>query len=130
MDGLKAMAECVQCKAKFQVDASNVKRKEFEAQDGNRVWLTYYDCPECGRRHYVQIDNVRSLEMLKDATRQMTRLMVLRRKGKTVPQKQSVKFKKTREHLAQIRMELMKQYTGKLVHDSETDTNFRLEFSV
>ena len=68
--------------------------------------------------------------MLKDATRQMTRLMVLRRKGKTVPQKQSVKFKKTREHLAQIRMELMKQYTGKLVHDSETDTNFRLEFSV
>lgn len=123
-------AACQGCGNKFTVNRDTaIFKKEFMV-NGQSIFLTYYDCPECGRRHYVQIDNARSLEMLKDATRQMTRLMVLRRKGKTVPQKQSVKFKKTREHLAQIRMELMKQYTGKLVHDSETDTNFRLEFSV
>ena len=127
---VSAFAVCQGCGNKFTVNRDTaIFKKEFMV-NGQSIFLTYYDCPECGRRHYVQIDNARSLEVLKDATRQMTRLMVLRRKGKTVPQKQSVKFKKTREHLAQIRMELMKQYTGKLVHDSETDTNFRLEFSV
>lgn len=127
---VSVFAVCQGCGNKFTVNRDTaIFKKEFMV-NGQSIFLTYYDCPECGRRHYVQIDNARSLEMLKDATRQMTRLMVLRRKGKTVPQKQSVKFKKTREHLAQIRMELMKQYTGKLVHDSETDTNFRLEFSV
>ena len=127
---VSVLAVCQSCGSKFTVNRNTaIFKKEFMAS-GQSIFLTYYDCPECGRRHYVQIDNARSLEMLKDATRQMTRLMVLRRKGKTVPQKQSAKFKKTREHLAQIRIELMKQYTGKLVHDSETDTNFRLEFSV
>lgn len=127
---VSVFAVCQGCGNKFTVNRDTaIFKKEFMV-NGQSIFLTYYDCPECGRRHYVQIDNARSLEVLKDATRQMTRLMVLRRKGKTVPQKQSVKFKKTREHLAQIRMELMKQYTGKLVHDSETDTNFRLEFSV
>ena len=131
---MSLLVECEDCHEKFRVASGEavqaVTHKREFVVDGQSIYLTYYDCPKCGRRHYVQIDNARSLEMLKDATRQMTRLMVLRRKGKTVPQKQSVKFKKTREHLAQIRMELMKQYTGKLVHDSETDTNFRLEFSV
>lgn len=134
MEQFKLMFECESCKQEFpvtqdQAPNSLTHKKEFNV-NGQSIFLTYYDCPKCGRRHYVQIDNARSLEMLKDATRQMTRLMVLRRKGKAIPEKQSAKFKKTREHLAQIRMELVKQYTGKLVYDSETDTNFRLEFSV
>lgn len=129
-EGLAVVAECEDCKEKFTVDNSSAVFKKEYTVNGQSIFLTYYDCPKCGRRHYVQIDNAKSIEVLKDVTRQMTRLMVLRRRGKNVPQKQLAKFKKTRGHLAQIRTELMKQYTGKLVYDGETDTKFRLEFSV
>lgn len=110
MDGLKAMAECVQCKAKFQVDASNVKKKEFEAQDGNRVWLTYYDCPECGRRHYVQIDSVETNGILVNLAKQMGKIAALKKKGLRVSKKQRTDFEETKRHLTELRNELMKHY--------------------
>ena len=126
---MSILAECEDCGRKFSVNKDNLNQREFTTNEQS-IFLTYYDCPSCGRRHYVQIDNWKSMSIYKDAKRQMTKLMVLRRKDKIIPQKQQAKFEKTRKHLARIRTNLMKDYTGKLIHDNETDVDFELKFSV
>lgn len=130
--GLAILVECRYCSKKFEVsngDEVVQHKKEFKANEQS-IFLTYYDCPECGRRHYVQIDTVQTLQELKEVGRMFIKLSVSKKKGKQPPQSQSAKFKKAREHLAQNRTDLMKQFTGKLVHDSETDKDITLEFSV
>ncbi len=128
------MVECENCKQKFKITSGEAThsityKKEFNV-NGQSIFLTYYDCPSCGRRHYVQIDDRASLNKLKEVSQQFIKLSIAKRKGKKIPQKQSDKFKKTRQYLSDYRMNLMKQYTGKLVHDNETDSDFVLRFSV
>lgn len=131
---MNLMVECEDCKQKFQIssDEGNGQinhKKEFNVE-GKSIFLTYYDCPSCGRRHYVQIDDKTSLNKLREVSQQFVKLSVAKKKGKTIPQKQSAKFKKARQHLSDYRINLMKQYTGKLIHDNETDSDFVLRFSV
>ena len=129
---MSLLVECEDCRNKFEVNIKNKAitfKKKFEV-NGQTIFLSYYICPECGRYHYVQIDNQSTLNELKDVECQFVKFAVAKIKGKTVPQKQSAKFKKSREYLAHSRNELMKQYTGKLIHDSDTDSEFELRFSV
>lgn len=131
---MSLLVECEDCKTKFSISVSEAAnavthKKEFNV-NGQSIFLTYYDCPKCGRRHYVQIDDAVSLNKLKEVSRQFVKLAVAKKKGKDIPQKQSAKFKKARQHLSDYRMKLMKEYTGKLVHDNETDSDFVLRFSV
>lgn len=128
------LVECEDCGQKFQIGVAEAAqqvthKKKFDV-NGRSIFLTYYDCPKCGRRHYVQIDDARSMEKLKDVSRQFVKLSVAKKKGKTVPQKQSDKFKKARQHLSDYRMDLMKQYTGTVLKDEETGQTFELRFSV
>ena len=131
---MSLLVECEDCHEKFSVAsgeaAQNVTRKREFVVDGQSIFLTYYDCPKCGRRHYVQIDDKRSLDMLKEVSRQFIRLSVKKKQGKDIPQKQLDKFKKNRKHIADYRMGLMKTFTGKLLHDDETDADFILRFSI
>lgn len=131
---MSLMVECEGCKQKFEITSgeaahSVTHKKEFNV-NGQSIFLTYYDCPKCGRRHYVQIDDATSLNKLKEVSRQFVKLAVLKKRGKEIPQKQSAKFKKARQNLSDYRMNLMKEYTGKLLHDNETDSDFVLRFSV
>lgn len=131
---MSLLVECEDCKEKFRITSGNAvnavtHKKEFNV-NGQSIFLTYYDCPKCGRRHYVQIDDATSLNKLKEVSRQFVKLAVLKKKDKEIPQKQSAKFKKARQNLSDYRMNLMKEYTGKLLHDNETDSDFELRFSV
>lgn len=129
-NGIGIIAECEDCKNKFELSGINLIRKKF-LFEGQVVFLSFYDCPNCGKRHYAQIDNVKTLEQLKDITKQMHKLANYKRCGNQVQQKQSAKFKKTREHLAQSRNNLMKEFTGKNVIDAESGIEvFDLRFSV
>ena len=128
------MVECEDCHHKFGVGQeaapNDIQHKRKYEVNGQSIFLTYYDCPKCGRRHYVQIDDATSLNKLKQVSRQFVKLAVLKKKDKEIPQKQSAKFKKARQNLSDYRMNLMKEYTGKLLHDNETDSDFVLRFSV
>lgn len=131
---MSLLVECEDCKEKFRITADNaanaaIRKKEFNI-NGRLIFLTYYDCPKCGRRHYVQIDDAVSFNKLKEVSRQFIKLAVAKKKDKEIPQKQSAKFKKARQNLSDYRMNLMKEYTGKLLHDNETDSDFVLRFSV
>lgn len=131
---MSLLVECEDCHKKFPVTSGEaiqaVTHKREFVVDGRSIFLTYYDCPKCGRRHYVQIDDKRSLDMLKEVSRQFVRLSVKKKQDKDIPQKQSAKFKKARQNLSDYRTNLMKEYTGKLLHDNETDSDFELRFSV
>ena len=131
---MSLLVECEDCKEKFRITSSNAAnavthKKEFNV-NGQSIFLTYYDCPKCGRRHFVQVDDATSLNKLKEVSRQFVRLSVLRKKDKTIPQKQSAKFAKARQHLTDYRMDLMKQFTGTVITDHETGEDFELRFSV
>lgn len=129
-NGLGIIAECEACKNKFQLSSQNLNRRKFLFKE-QIVFISFYDCPECGNRHYAQVDNTKTLEQLKDVTKQMHKLATYKKNGNQIPQKQSAKFKKTREHLTLNRNNLMKELTGKNVIDAETGIQvLNLRFSV
>lgn len=123
--------ECEDCKQKFDVssDKTITHKREFKV-NGKSIFLTYYDCPSCGRRHFVQIDDVKSLIKLESVEKMFIKLSVARQKDKPISEKQRDKFKKTRKDLSDYRMKLMKEYTALSVYDDETKSNFILRFSI
>lgn len=135
------MIECESCKYRFEIYSNNnlgignaVKsclsyRKEFNV-NGKSIFLTYYDCPKCGRRHFVQIDDATSIEKFEKVKGMFIKLAVMKHRGEEFPKKQSVKFKKARQDLSDYRIKLMKEYTGKLIRNNETETDFELRFSI
>lgn len=133
MEPFKLMFECENCKKRFpvgqdQAPNSLTHKKEF-ISNGQSIFLTYYDCPHCGKRHFVQIDDASSLQELVRVTNEFKSLMAKRQKGKNISQKQTDKFKKSRQHLSDYRMNLMKEFTGKLAVDA-TGVEYVLRFSV
>ena len=133
MNKLNLMFECEDCKQKFpvtqdQAPNSLTHKKEYKS-NGQSIFLTYYDCPNCGRRHFVQIDDVSSLQELVRVTNEFKYLAIKRQKGKTISKKQSDKFKKSRQHLSDYRINLMKEFTGKIAAD-ETGAEYTLRFSI
>ena len=135
-EGMLLLVECEDCKQKFEIGENDkvkaakvTHKKEFNV-NGKSIYLTYYDCPSCGRRHFVQIDDKVSLSKLKDVNTMFVKLSIAKRRGKEIPEKQLVKFKKARQHLSDYRIKLMKEFTDKSIHDDEADSNFVLKFSI
>lgn len=124
------LVECENCKKRFPVTNDKLTYgKEFKS-NGQSIFLTYYDCPHCGKRHFVQIDDAKSKQMLVGVTVTFTKLAAAKKKGKAISKKQSEKFKKARQNLSGYRMNLMKEFTGKTVIDKETGIEYVLRFSV
>ena len=133
MEQFKLMFECEDCKQKFLVTQdkapnSLTHKKEYKS-NGQSIFLTYYECPYCGKRHFVQIDDTSSLQELVRVTNEFKSLMIKRQKDKVISKKQSDKFKKSRQHLSDYRMNLMKEFTGKIAVD-ETGAEYTLRFSI
>ena len=133
MEQFKLMFECEDCKKKFPVTQEHAPnslthKKEF-ISNGQSIFLTYYDCPHCNKRHFVQIDDKISLQELVKITNEFKSLMIKRQKGKIISKKQSEKFKKSRQNLSDYRINLMKEFTGKVAVD-ETGAEYVLRFSV
>ena len=127
------MVECEDCKKRFPVSSnaaanSITHKKEFKV-NGQSIFLTYYDCPHCGKRHFVQIDDTNSMQELARVSSEFVKLNVAMKRGKRISKRQSEKFKESRQHLAEYRMNLMKEYTGKVVIDV-TGIPYTLRFSV
>lgn len=134
LNNMPFMVECEDCKGTFNLSFDehnrNVNyRKEFNV-NGKSIFLTYYDCPSCGRRHFVQIDDATSIEKFERIKKMFIKLAVMKHKGEEIPKKQSAKFKNARQDLSDYRIKLMKEYTGKLIRNNETESDFELRFSI
>ena len=127
------MVECEDCKKRFPISSnaaanSITHKKEFKV-NGQSIFLTYYDCPHCGKRHFVQIDDTNSMQELARVTTEFVKLNAAMKKGKRISKRQSEKFKESRQHLAEYRMNLMKEFTGKVIIDV-SGIPYTLRFSV
>lgn len=128
---MTAKVECKNCKSVFTIGPGNITfDKMYEDENGRSIFLTYFDCPDCQERHYVQIDNQQSREVKKKTQRMFAQLSVMRNKNKPIPRQQQNKFNKLRKNLNDRRFELMKQYDGSTVTDTETGDKIELNFTI
>lgn len=127
------LAQCENCGERFKHDNEGTNfthAKEYKDKGGRSIWITYFDCPKCGRRHYVQIDDTRSNQLKNETFNLFKKLSKKRINGKDIPKKQNEKFKKFNNNLIEARMELMKRYQNQKVTCIETGEEVELHFSV
>lgn len=127
--------ECEKCKKYFRVSKNDLaesilQRKEFLNKKGESIFLTFFDCPFCKNRIYVQIDDTKSMNMLKEEIRLFTKLSVKKKREKEIPQNQSDKLKKMQRDLLNYRSKLMSLYDNRTIHDNDNDEDFVLKFTI
>ena len=128
---MTANVECKKCKSVFAIGPTNITfDKMYEDENGRSILLTYFDCPDCQERHYVQVDNQQSREVKKKTQRTFAQLSVMKNKNKPIPKQQQNKFNRLRKDLNDRRFELMKQYDGSIVTDTETGDKIKLNFTI
>lgn len=131
MEGLKVNIECKSCKNAFEVSNENtIFEKMFIDKNGHSIFLTYFDCPSCKERHYVQIDNQKTIELKKKTIRMFAKFSVLKSNNHYISKQQQNKFKSLRKNLNNRRLELMKQYEDEIVTDTETGGTVILHFTI
>lgn len=133
-DGISIFAECEQCGNKFRISSDShgiyINHKKEYNLKGRPIYLTFYDCPGCGKRHFVQIDDDRTLNVLKTNNKRFVKMAANKLNGKSIPKMQSDKYKRQTDYLRKLRNGLMKEYTGTIFHDEESGKDFELRFSV
>lgn len=136
-EAMSLLCQCEDCQEKFRITFGDAVKmamvqanKKIYNVGGQVVTLTFYDCPKCGRRHFVQIDDDKSKRMFAGVNKQFVQLAAKRHKMEAISKKQSDKFKRDKQNLSDYRRELMKTYTGKEAIEVETGLKYTLVFSV
>lgn len=130
MQNVGFRAECRKCKHEFDISQNVRHNVAYEDQDGRSILLTYYDCPSCGMRHFVQVDNGASVGMLLAVRKDIARIANARSKGRKIPAKMQDKYKKHNRHLDVYRTRLMREWSGRRVIEVGSGLVYELEFSV
>lgn len=125
---MQVVEKCKRCDETLVLN-DIVTNKNF-VKDGKSICLTYYDCPKCGERHFVQIDDETSLAMLDSVKKTFVKLAYRKKRGKKIKQKENTKFAEARANLGKYRTNLMEMYTGKTVYDDENCKEYVLRFFV
>lgn len=131
--GLKYLFECEDCHARFTIGEGgadlhcNVPYVTTEYRWS--IFLTYYDCPKCGRRHYVQIDDTRSLELKQKASSMFVKLSKKRLDFKDIPKEHNEEFKKLNRRLENYRLKLKERFNGQ-VFIGQDNSKVEVHFSV
>lgn len=127
---MSQIVECKDCKHKFLITAGNVvSEKEFKTKDEQSIYITYFDCPKCQERHYVQVDDQTSLELKTKCLDMFQKLAKLKIAEKKIPKQQRKEFDKSRKKLSDLRFELMKTYNDSIVTDTETGADVHINFT-
>lgn len=127
------LVQCEECKQSFTLSATNGTMTFYKLyvvkESGEEIQLSYYDCPHCGKRHFVQIDDEQTKRALEESKRMFVKLAAKRHNYEQIPKKQSDKYKKAQKHLSSLRMALMTKYQGAVIVD-ESGSETTLRFSV
>lgn len=124
---LHVHAKCEECEQHFDVGLhTKVKKEEFidrDAKDaGQKIWLTYFDCPHCGRRYFVQVDTIETNRLLLEITKLVGKTLRAKKAGKSAKLKNKqtkykYKYKELETDLTVIRNRLVHTYNGHRVVD-------------
>lgn len=130
MQNVDFRAECRKCKHEFDIRQNVRHNVAYKDQEGRSILLTYYDCPSCGMRHFVQADNSASVGMLIAVRKDVAQIANARNRGRKIPAKMQDRYKKHNRHLDVYRTKLMREWSGKHVTEVESGLAYELEFSV
>lgn len=125
--------ECEKCNTRFYLGKSGVEVKYkvlFKVkEDGRSIFVTYYDCPKCNKRHYVQVDDIKSNQMQEKVSLMFRSLSKKRLDYKDISKKQNEKFKKLNKKLEDYRFNLKKELNNQIIV-SDNGKEFEVYFSV
>lgn len=124
----QVIEKCKCCGKSLELN-SILQNKNF-MKDGKSIRLTYFDCPECGERCFVQIDDDTSLAMLDSVKKTFIKFAYRKKQGKRISTKENSKFVEARANLSMCRTNLMKMYTDKTIYDEDTHKEYVLRFFV
>lgn len=129
--GLNFKVECKDCKTLIDITRQRTTFNALhKAKDGQSILLTYFDCPVCQARHYVQADNRQTSELRKSVSMLGLKAIKARKTGKAIPEKQRDKFKRQEAKLKSLRNELMKKWEGSTVTNTLTGEELELHFTI
>lgn len=78
---------CKKCGEVFEIDSSNLIRKDVHDEYGNFYKLMYCDCVRCHTRDFVQIDDKNTLKEFKRLKKLIIEVAKKNVKGQTVSPK-------------------------------------------
>lgn len=105
---------CEKCNIVFDVSGNNIKETTVQIlEDEKMLDITYYDCPECGKRHVVQLDDENTKVLLSNVKTQMRDATKKKRQNKIIGRRSAQKFEQLRADLRKMRSSLVIQYSGK-----------------
>ena len=133
---LRIRRQCTECNQSFVVFANEPANRLFEAElvskwmpiNGKMYKLTWYDCPSCGKRFFVQCDDKHTEFVLKKIEETMKALndKSTHRFDNIKRQKQSIN--KKRKDLARSRKVIEDAISGYKFIDRESGNEYEIEF--
>lgn len=121
-----SLIECNNCGIRINVNLVNNYQERFIC-DGDDIFLTFYECPGCLLRQFVQVDDKYSIETLREAKKMFYDISKAKINGYDVSQKKSNKLKRLNEKLRKQRSELTVKYQDRIITDEKNNT-FELKF--
>lgn len=119
--------KCKDCQSVVGITKQQITfNVSHKTKDGQTIFLTYFDCPVCKVRHYVQVDNRQTSELRKSVSMLAARFIAVNRRGKKIPENQKSKFNKQTNKLKVLRCELMKKWEGETVTNTITGEKVEL----
>lgn len=130
MPDLEIKAVCETCHYKITINSSSVETTTYKTFDDKIVYVIWYKCPNCGRIHYIQIDDDCTKKLLEHSKDVLKHVMVYNSKNQTPPKKLKTKLEKVRKKLSNARLELMKQYNDTIFKDIQSKEEVKISFSL
>lgn len=108
---------CDICKREFQLTKECVKEENVLVESPNwdnpyPVKMTFLQCPLCGKRYIVVLDDQETLEIFSKLRECMSKRLKFLKGGKEVPKKLELKYRKVNKKLDFKRSELSKRVYG------------------
>lgn len=108
---------CKKCGEVFEIDSSNLIRKDVHDEYGNFYKLMYCDCVRCHTRDFVQIDDKNTLKEFKRLKKLIIEVAKKNVKGQTVSPKDIKKKDRLMKKIREDREKLKEVCAGKKYFD-------------
>lgn len=108
---------CKKCGEVFEIDSSNLVRKDVHDEYGNFYKLMYCDCVRCHTRDFVQIDDKNTLKEFKRLKKLIIEVAKKNVKGQTVSPKDIKKKDRLTKQIREDREKLKEVCAGKKYFD-------------
>lgn len=108
---------CKKCGEVFEIDSSNLIRKDVHDEYGNFYKLMYCDCVRCHTSDFVQIDDKNTLKEFKRLKKLIIEVAKKNVKGQTVSPKDIKKKDRLMKQVREDREKLKEVCTGKKYFD-------------